>query len=149
MLTVRDDIVIAASMEAVFEQLDHPEQQPEFTPSLAVSELQERLPNGGSRVRYVYRILGLDFEGEVRATDYAPPERIVWSMTGDLRGTIRWYLEPMPSGTRFTYAATYAVPGPSLLRPLATPLIRRYNERELADLLRRFKHLVENVPAGA
>jgi carbon monoxide dehydrogenase subunit G len=143
MLTVRDDTFIAAPPEAVFAFLDQPERQPEFTPSLTESTLLERLDNGGSRVRYTYRLLGLQRSGEVRATDYAPPERIIWNLSGDLHGTIRWYLEPVEGGTRFTYAATYDVPGPSFLQPLLAPILRRINERELEELLARAKRLVE------
>jgi uncharacterized membrane protein len=141
MLTVREHIDLSASVEDVFAYMDDPAHQPEITPSLTRSELVERLPNGGSRVRYTYRILGVSFDGEVRATDYAPNERIVWAMTGDLRGTIRWYFSPLDrgAGTRFVYAATYALPGPALTRPLLGPLVRRYNEREVGQLLQTLR----------
>ena len=143
MLTVRDRIHIDAPPEDVFAFLDIPERQPAFTPSLTESTLLERLDNGGSRVRYTFRLLGLDLTGTVRATDYVPPERIVWNMTGDLQGTIRWYLEPSDDGTVFTYAATYAVPGPAFLRPILAPLVRRLNQKELGDLLSAVKARVE------
>lgn len=140
MLTVREHIDIEAPVEAVFEYMDEPSRQPDITPSLTHSHLLERLPNGGSRARYTYKIFGISFSGEVRATDYVPNERIVWSMEGDLHGTIRWYFQALDDErSRFTYAATYALPGPSLLRPVLTPLVRRYNEREIHTLLRRLK----------
>ena len=139
MLTVRDSIHIDAPPETVFAFLDEPARQVSFTPSLTTSSLIERLPNGGSRARYVFTTYGIDLEGEVRATDYDPPSRIVWAMTGDLTGTIRWYLDPERGGTRFTFAATYRVPGPSILRPVVTPLLRRYNEREVRSLLQQLK----------
>jgi uncharacterized protein YndB with AHSA1/START domain len=144
MLTVREHIDIDAPVEAVFEYLDTPARQPEFTPSLTRSERLERLPNGGARVAYTYRLLGLSFSGEVRATDYVPNERIVWAMSGDLQGSLRWYLEPRSEArTRFTYAATYAVPGPRFLAPVLTPLVRRYNEREVRTLLQTLRARLE------
>lgn len=139
MLTVRDHIDLAVPVERVFNFMDTPAHQATITPSLSESVLVERLPNGGSRARYTYRLLGLSFSGEVRATDYAPPERIVWSMTGDLQGTIRWYVEPLESGCRFTYAATYRIPGPRFLQSLIGPLVRRFNEREIRTLLQNLK----------
>ena len=148
MLTVREHIDIAAPVSRVFEFMDAPAHQAEITPSLSESTLLERLPNGGSRARYVYRIVGLPFSGEVRATDYVPDERIVWSMTSDLQGTIRWYFESVDLGCRVTYAATYQIPGPRLLRPLARPLVRRYNEREVRTLLRNLKTQLEASGAG-
>jgi len=146
MLTVREHIDIAASVETVFDYMDEPRHQPAITPSLTESHLLERLPNGGSRVRYTYTIFGLSFSGEVRATDYVPNERIVWSMEGDLQGTIRWYFQPLRDGThaRFTYAATYALPGPSIVRPLLKPFVRRYNEREVNTLLEHLNTRVES-----
>jgi uncharacterized membrane protein len=138
MLTVREHIDVDAPVEAVFEYMDEPSRQPDITPSLTHSHLLERLPNGGARARYTYTILGLSFSGEVHATDYVPNERIVWTMQGDLKGTIRWYFQPLrDERSRFTYAATYALPGPSFLRPLLKPVVQRYNEREVHTLLRR------------
>lgn len=141
MLTVREHVDIAVPVEDVFAYMDEPAHQLEITPSLTRSELVERLPGGGARVRYTYRLLGVPFSGEVRATDYAPNERIVWTMTGDLQGTLRWYFESLEEAdrSRFTYAATYAVPGPTLLRPLLAPLVRRYNEREVRRILRALR----------
>lgn len=145
MLTVRDHIDVAASVEDVFAYMDAPEHQPDITPSLTRSELVERLPNGGTRAAYTYRILGLPLSGEVRATDYVPNERIIWTMSGGLTGTIRWYFESRDdaSKTRFTYAATYALPGPSVIRPVLAPLVRRYNEREVGTLLQNLRAQVE------
>ena len=146
MLTVRKHIDLAAPVGDVFAYMDEPDHQPTLTPSLTRAEFVERRPNGGARVRYTYRLLGLPFHGEVRATDYIPDERIVWAMTGDLRGTIRWYFTPLDAassrrtdGTRFTYAATYVLPGPTVLRPLLLPLVRRYNEREVDRLLQNLE----------
>ena len=147
MLTVREHIDIAAPVDRVFAFMDRPTHQADITPSLSDSTLLERLPNGGSRARYVYQILGLSFSGEVRATDYAPDERIVWSMEGDLQGTIRWYFEPSDAGCRITYAATYQSPGPRLLRPLIRPLIRRYNKQEVSTLLHNLKKRLESPGA--
>jgi len=144
MLTVREHVDIDAPVEAVFDYMDEPSRQPEITPSLTHSHLLDRLPNGGSHVRYTYKILGISFSGEVRATDYVPNERIVWSMDGDLSGTLRWYFQSLADNrTRFTYAATYAIPGPSVVRPLLHPLVRRYNEREVHTLLERLKTHLE------
>jgi len=143
MLTVRDSIHIDAPPKEVFAFLDEPERQPSFTPSLTASTLIERLDNGGSRARYTFSMLGMNFQGEVRATDYTPPNRIVWAMSGDLKGTIRWYVDAEGAGTRFTYAATYEAPGPSILRPVATPVLRWINQREIATLLANVRTQVE------
>ena len=143
MLTVRDSIHIAASPEDVFAFMDEPARQMSFTPHLQQSDEVERLENGGTRARYRYDLYGWGLDGEVRATDYVPPERIIWAMSGDLQGTIRWYVDPDDDGSRLTYAATYTVPGPALLRPLLTPVVRRFNEKEVRRLLHNVKASLE------
>ena len=145
MLTVRDHTEIAAPVEDVFAYMDEPAHQADITPSLTRSARIERLPNGGSRAEYTYRIFGIPLSGEVRATDYVPNERIIWTMSGGLQGTIRWYFTPQAdaSQTRFTYAATYALPGPAVLHPVLSPLVRRYNEREVRILLRNLRAKLE------
>lgn len=139
MVTVRDHVSLAAPADRVFAFMDTPARQAEITPSLLQSTLIERLPNGGSRVRYTYRIFGLSFSGEVQATDYVPNKRIVWSVEGEIQGTIRWYYESSRTGCRFTYAATYQIPGPRICQPLVRFLLRRYNEREVRALLHNLK----------
>lgn len=137
MLTVREHIDLTAPVDEVFAYMDEPSHQPDITPSLSRSHLLERLPNGGARVEYTYRLFGFPLSGTIHATDYVPNERIVWTMRGGLNGTIRWYFAPLdtPGRTRFTYAATYTLPGPSVVHPLLAPAVRRYNEREVHALL--------------
>jgi uncharacterized membrane protein len=148
MLTVRKHVDLAVPVENVFAYMDEPTHQVDITPSLTRSALIERRSNGGSRVAYTYQIFGLSFSGEVRATDYVPPKRIVWTMTGDLRGTLRWYFSPgeQEEQTRFTYAATYNVPGPSFLRPVLNAFVHRYNKRDLRTTLQRLKTKLEAQP---
>jgi carbon monoxide dehydrogenase subunit G len=135
MLTVRESVHIASSPDDVFAFLDKPARQTSFTPHLTESTEIERLDNGGARARYRYDLYGWALSGEVRATDYVPSQRIVWAMSGDLQGTIRWYVDPEDDGSRLTYAATYTMPGPALLRPLLKPVVERFNRKELRRLL--------------
>ncbi|EMA30679.1 SRPBCC family protein [Haloarcula japonica] len=132
-----------APVETVFAFMDEPSNQAAVTPSLSRAERIERLPNSGNRAAYEYRMFGVSFTGEVRATTYEPPERIVYEMRGDLTGRIAWRFEPERGGTRLTYAADYEVPGP-LPEFLFAPVIRWYNRREVRRLLEN----VEEAVAG-
>lgn len=143
MLTVRESVYIDASPDDVFAFLDEPARQTSFTPHLTESTEIERLDNGGARARYRYDLYGWALRGEVRAADYVPSERIVWTMSGDLQGTIRWYIDPEDDGSRLTYAATYTVPGPAVLRPLLTPVVERFNQKELRRLLDNLRGQLE------
>ncbi|MFC7076239.1 SRPBCC family protein [Haloarcula halophila] len=129
-----DDVWIDAPVDRVFAFMDEPANQAAVTPSLAVAERVERLDNGGNRARYVYRLFGISFEGEVRASRYEPPERIVYDLVGDLTGTITLTFAAEDGGTRLTYAASYGIPGP-VPEWLLAPLVRWYNAREVRRLL--------------
>lgn len=137
-----DDRWLDATVETVFEYMDEPSNQAAVTPSLSRAERIERLPNGGNRAAYEYEMFGVTFSGEVRATTYEPPERIVYEMRGDLEGRIAWRFEPERGGTRLTYAAEYEVPGP-LPEFLFGPLVRWYNRREVRALLDNVAEAVE------
>ncbi|RLM33787.1 MULTISPECIES: SRPBCC family protein [unclassified Haloarcula] len=137
-----DDRWLNAPVETVFAFMDEPSNQAAVTPSLTRAERIERLPNAGNRAAYEYTMFGLTFTGEVQASTYEPPARIVYEMHGDLTGRIAWRFEPEDGGTRLTYAADYEVPGP-LPEALLAPLIRWYNRREVRRLLDNVAEAVE------
>jgi uncharacterized membrane protein len=145
MLEVTETIRIDAPVDGVFAYMDRPENQPEITPSLTHSETLETLPNGGKRVAYTYTMAGIDLDGEIRATEYDPEERVVWEMTGDLSGEIEWTFEEAGDETQVTYTGRYDIPVP-VLNAVVEPFVRRYNERELRTTLENLKTRVE---AGA
>lgn len=149
MLTIRKHTDVAVPPAEVFAYMEDPSHQTDITPNLARAELIEHLENGGSRVQYTYRVLGVSFSGEAQTMDYLPEERIVWSVTGDLQGTLRWYFTPLSrhSKTRFTYALTVRIPGPAFLRPFLPLLARRHSERVVQTLLRRLSMQLEHEPS--
>ncbi len=148
MVRVEKSTHIDGPVEDIFRYMDTPENQAEITPSLVESELIERLPNGGSRASWIYKMAGVKLSGEVRATTYAPPARIEFAMTGDLEGRIWWTLEDENSGTRFTYGTEYEIPVP-VLQNVAEAFARRYNEREVETLLRNLKDRLESDAEAA
>jgi carbon monoxide dehydrogenase subunit G len=79
---VEADIHVAVGRETAVEYMDVPEHQAEISPSLTSVETVEELPNGGKRATYTYRMAGITLDGEVAASTYDPPERIVFEMTG-------------------------------------------------------------------
>jgi hypothetical protein len=107
---VGDHAWIDAPVEEVFAYMDLPENQTEITPSLSTVETVGRLPNGGTRASYTYRMVGIPFDGEVVATEYEPDERVVFEMTGNLEGTIG----KIDAGEAFVNVHTVANPGGEL-----------------------------------
>lgn len=142
MVRVEDNIHVAVDPETAFDYMDVPEHQAEISPSLSAVETVEELPTGGKRATYTYRMGGVTLDGEVEATVYDPPRRIVFEMTGGIEGTIEWTFTPEDGGVRVGYAAEYDLPVPVLDR-LAAPFVRKYNERELTTTLRNLKTRLE------
>ncbi|MFB6224204.1 MAG: hypothetical protein ABEH86_11105 [Haloarcula sp.] len=72
--------------------MDEPSNQAAVTPSLDRAERIERREPAA----YEYAMLGVTFSGEVQATTYDPPERIVYEIPGPLPESlgapfVRWY----------------------------------------------------------
>lgn len=143
MIEITETLSIDAPAEDVFAYMNHPENQPEITPSLTRSETVERLSNGGKRVAYTYTIAGVDLDGHIRAVEYDPERRIRWELSGDLEGEIEWVFESEDGRTRVTYAARYDLPG-RVIETAVAPFVERYNERELRTTLENLRTRMES-----
>jgi len=146
MVRVSETIQVDRPVEVVYAYLDQPENHAEISPSLAESELIERLENGGKRASYTYRMAGVGREGELTETIHEDGERMVFEMSGELTGTIDIAVAAVDGGTEVTYAAEYELPG-RVLSAVAEPLAKRYNRRELATTLQNLKSRLETEPA--
>jgi carbon monoxide dehydrogenase subunit G len=148
MVEVSESVVVHAPRESVFEFVDRPDNQVAVTPALTgVADVQSK-PDGGKRLLYGYRVFGIVFTGALETTTYDPPERIVFEMTGDIEGKIRWTIESLPDDrTRFTYAADYDLSWLPLYSFLL-PLLRWYNRRELRQAVENIREAVESGAAA-
>lgn len=143
MATVERSITIEAPLREVFEYMDYPPHQAEISPSIVEVENVERLPNGGSRSDWVYKMVGVRLRGSVEAVAYEPNERIVFDMRGSIEGQIRWEFKRRSGKTEVVYHADYTVPVPRLGEPLAK-LASGYNEREVESTLANLKARMED-----
>ena len=129
------ETVIDRPRRAVFEFMDVPENQARISPRLSTVETVGVLDGGGKRARYVYRLFGVSFDGEVRGVEHDPPERVVFELTGDIEGRLEWRFGDADGGTRVTYAADYDLGLPRVVGRLVAPLAARLNHRELERTL--------------
>jgi uncharacterized protein YndB with AHSA1/START domain len=145
MAEVSASVVINAPPESVFAFVDDPYNQVRVTPAITgVADVQQK-PDGGKRLLYGYRVFGLVLTGALETTTYEPAARVVFEMTGDIAGEIRWEFEPLDGDrTRFTYAATYDFSWLPL-RPVLLPLVRWFNERELQQTVENVRAAVERA----
>ena len=88
MTKVHKEVWIKAPLEEIFSYTSIPNNLPEFWPSLMEVKEMQSLPNGGYRTRWVYKMLGLRFEGEAEYTKVVPNEFFVIETKGGIMSTI-------------------------------------------------------------
>ena len=142
MAKVKKSIVIDASPEKVFDYVDKPAHLPEFWSSFVEAKDIERLPNGGTRFGWVYKMAGVRFEGTTETTEYVANQRLVTENNGGVSSTITWTFQADYGGTKVTFDADYTVNLP-VLRKLAESFLVRQNEREAETLLGSLKDKME------
>ena len=133
MAKVKKTITINAPVEKVFGYVSEPTNLPEIWPSLVEVKDVQRLPNGGTSNRWVYKMAGIRLEGTSEDTEYVPNQRRVAKTKGGVQSTQTWTFQPEAGGTKVTFEVEYTVPIP-VLGKLAEAVIVKMNEHE-GDLL--------------
>lgn len=143
MAAVSESIDIDCPVEDVFAYLDEPHNHAKITPSISDVRNVQPLDNGGKRLEHTYEMAGIGVDGELVEQVHDEPERMVFEMRGRLTGQIEFVFEERDGGTEVTYSAEYDIPG-RVLSAAATPLIERYNSRELRTTLKNLKSALES-----
>lgn len=143
MAAVSESIYIDRPVEDVFAYLDDPHNHSLITPSITDIRNVQTLDNGGKRLEHTYEMAGIGIDGELVEQVHEEDERMVFEMRGRLTGEIEFGFEERDDGTEVTYSAAYDIPGRVLSRA-ATPLVERYNERELRTTLENLKTVLES-----
>lgn len=143
MAKLEKSITINAPAEKVFGYINVPTNLPEVWPSMVEAKDVERLSNGGTRFRYVYKMAGMRLEGSNEDVEWVANERMVSESRGGIESTSVWTFEPEESGTRVTAAMDYTVPIP-VLGKLAERVVLGMNEREAETLLANLKARMES-----
>lgn len=142
---VEHSVDIAAPPSAIFSLIAHqPERQPQWWPNF---DLQERVTppptTFGSRLRYVYNMMGIRLKGEHEVIDYAEAQRLVIQTISGLDSIFEFTFTPEAEGTRLTVRMDYALPGSMLGQLLNRLTLESSNERDLHLALTNLKALVE------
>ncbi len=127
------EVWVKAPIEKIFGYIKEPSNWPEFWPSLVEIKDIQLLPNGGHSGRWVYKMLGMRFEGTGECTQIVPHQFLVIETKGGIRSTIAWTFRFWENKTRVTLTIEYKVPIP-LLGKLAEAIIQKMNEQE-GDLI--------------
>jgi uncharacterized protein YndB with AHSA1/START domain len=143
MTTIEKSIHIDVPPEKVFSYIDDPLHLPEIWPSMMEVEDIERLPNGGRRYEWEYKMAGMHFEGISETVTYEPGRHVVEKNTGQIPSTFDWTFTPENGGTRLDLKTEYEIPK-KVLGKLAEPFVRRLNEREADTVLANLKDVLES-----
>ena len=135
-------INIKAPVEKVFDYISEPTNLPEIWPSLVEIKDVQKLPSGGTRNRWVYKMAGILLEGTSEDTECVPNQRLVSKTKGGVESTQTWMFQPEAGGTKVTLEVEYTVPIP-VLGKLAEAIIVKMNEHEGELILTNLKARME------
>jgi len=142
MAIVNKSITINAPIEKVFKYTTEQTNLPEIWPSLIENKVVERLPNGGTKAQFVYKMAGMRFEGVSIDTEFIPNQRVVSKTEEGVESEIIWEYQSEGEATTVTFRAEYTVPIP-LLGKLAETFIVKQNNNEAETLLANLKARME------
>jgi len=142
MAKLERSITINAPVEKVFGYWTEPTNLLEIWPSMVEVKDVERLPSGGNKFRWVYKMAGMRFEGTSEDTEWVPNQRTVSKGKGGIESTITVMFQPEAGATKVAFEAEYTVPVP-LLGKLAEAFIVKVNEGEAELLLANLKTRLE------
>ena len=133
MARVEKEVTVVAPLDQVCSYITEPSNVPEFWPSVQEIKNVEPLPNGGFSGRWLYKMLGVTFEGTGIYTEVVPNQWLVIETSGGIKSRITWTFRARGEITRVTLTIEYSVPIP-LLGKLAEAIIVKMNDQE-ADLV--------------
>ena len=142
MPSLEKSIIINAPVEKIFEYATDQTHMPEIWPSMVNVEVLEKLPNGGTKSRYTYKMAGMQFTGINTDIEFIPNQRTVTRTEGGIDSEIIWEYEAMDQATKLTMKTTYSIPIP-LIGKLAERFIVKQNENEAEIILANLKARME------
>ena len=142
MIKTGRSITINAPVTKIFDYLSEPTNQPEIWPSLIEIKDVQRLPDGKTKNRWVYKMAGIRLEGTSEGVESVANQRIVSKTKGGVESTQTWIFQTETGGTKVTFEVEYTVPIP-VLGKLAEAIIVKMNEHEGEVILANLKSRME------
>jgi uncharacterized protein YndB with AHSA1/START domain len=138
MITIGNAVTINAPVEKIFNYISIPNNLPEFWPSLIEITDVQSLPKGGYKARYVYKMVGISFQGTGEYTEIVPNKSLVIVTKGGISSVLTWAFRSQANRTRVTLTINYEIPV-SLLGKLAEAVVKKMNENELTLMLENIR----------
>ena len=142
MAKITRSIFINAPVEKVFNYHTDPNNNTEYWPSMVEVKNIEDHPTGGKKFDWVYKMVGVRFEGTTIPIEYVPNKRLVFETKGGIESTFVYDYELEGDGTRLSIEVDYTIPVP-VLGKLAESFILKSNERETDTILANVRDICE------
>jgi uncharacterized membrane protein len=142
MATITKSIVIEAPVKQVFSYLDEPVNLPEIWPSMIEVKNVTTLPAGGYRFHWLYKMAGMQFEGDAETVEFELDRHILRKSTGKFPSTFDYTFTPEGERTKVELKAVYEPPQ-TLLGKFTEPFVLKLNEREAETVLANLKDRLE------
>lgn len=137
MPSIRETVEIKADPEAVFDLIARVEDFSRYT-----AVIRDIRALGHDTYRWRVKVAGVPLEWDVEVTERRRPRRFAWRSIRGVANSGSYELEPVPGGTRASFAMEYRLPNPLLellIAPLANPLIRTVSVEILAAVKARLE----------
>ena len=102
MARIKKSTIINAPAANIFRFLQQPTNLPEIWPSLVEVKNIERLPNGGTRFQWTYKMAGMRLKGTSEDVEVIANKRVVNKSTGGIESTQTWTFQAEYGGTKVT-----------------------------------------------
>jgi len=142
MITQKKTVVVNVPVQKVYDYLMNPLSLLEYWPSIIDVRDIQKLPNGGSKFNFTYKMAGIRLECTSEDTEIIPNHKMVNKSTGGIDSILTWTLEPTGSGTKMELAVEYNIPIP-VIGKLAEAVIVKINEQEANSVAANIKTHLE------
>lgn len=133
--------MIQAPVQKVYDFVVDKARLPEWWPSMQKVWNVEKLPNGGFRFDWTYRMAGISVDGSGQDAEIIPNQLIVTENQGGIPSRFVWNFQALGKMTRVTCQSEYKLIG--AVARLAGPVVVKLNEREAQTIMVNLKTMME------
>ncbi len=137
-------VKIKASPKEVFDFVVDPENWTKYVTSLVnVRDLKPKKARKGTKFKWTYRMLGMNFHGTGEITEFVQNKRFGLKMEGNHPIAENYTFASADGGTELTFEIEYEMPGKIMGVVSKTGLIEKLNKKESENVLSKVKMLCE------
>ena len=150
MAHIERTVLIEAPVEQVFNYAANVARLPEWWASLVeVRNYRQEQVVVGLTYDWVYKMMGMRFDGRGEVVEVVPNERFKIKNEGGIPSTIEDRFVREGDKTRYTIVVDYTIPGSLLGKVADKVFLESYNEKEADHIVANLKSICEAAKASA